>query len=72
MAEKGHELLKYIAERVMDRVQMPREQRRQEKIQLRSKKQPWQYQWFGMLPFSLSMWIKEKKRFISRKKNASK
>lgn len=49
---KGDELVKYITEKVVDFVETPREVRRE-----RSKpKEPWTRRWFGMIPFSVSLW----------------
>ncbi|WP_059045744.1 YqzE family protein [Paenibacillus rubinfantis] len=66
---KGDELVKYITERVVDYVEMPREVRRE-----RSKvKEPWTRRWFGMIPFSLSLWAgqlpKPKKKEARRKEH---
>lgn len=59
---KGDELVKYITERVVDYVETPREVRRE-----RSKpKEPWTRRWFGMIPFSLSLWAKELPRVNRR------
>lgn len=53
MATKGDELVRYITERVVDYVETPRDIRRE-----RSKvKEPWSRRWFGMIPFSISLWV---------------
>ncbi|WP_018750664.1 YqzE family protein [Paenibacillus sanguinis] len=60
---KGDELVKYITERVVDYVETPREVRRE-----RSKpREPWTQRWFGMIPFSLSLWAKELPKVNRRK-----
>lgn len=60
---KGDELVKYITERVVDYVETPREVRRE-----RSKpREPWTRRWFGMIPFSLSLWAKELPKVNRRK-----
>lgn len=55
MAAKGDELVKYITERVVDYVETPKEVRRE-----RSRgKQSWSQTWFGMIPFSISLWLRQ-------------
>lgn len=55
MATKGDELVKYITERVVDYVETPKEVRRE-----RSRgKQSWSQTWFGMIPFSISLWLRQ-------------
>lgn len=49
---KGDELVKYITERVVTYVETPRKVRREN----RTAKEPWSSRWFGMIPFSLSLW----------------
>lgn len=50
---KGDELVKYITERVVDYVETPRDIRKE-----RAKfKEPWSSRWFGMIPFSISLWF---------------
>lgn len=68
---KGDELVKYITERVVDYVETPREIRRE-----RSKvKEPWSRRWFGMIPFSISLWAgqlpKPRKKEARQKEQAS-
>ncbi|AWB46862.1 YqzE family protein [Paenibacillus sp. CAA11] len=50
---KGDELVKYITERVVTYVETPREVRKQQRIRV---KEPWSRKWFGMIPFSISLW----------------
>ncbi|MNO16665.1 hypothetical protein D3C76_63510 [compost metagenome] len=50
---KGDELVKYITERVVDYVETPREIRKERRIR---NKEPWSSRWFGMIPFSISLW----------------
>ncbi|WP_435921597.1 YqzE family protein [Paenibacillus sp. DYY-L-2] len=50
---KGDELVKYITERVVDYVETPRDIRK-EKARL---KESWSSRWFGMIPFSISLWF---------------
>ncbi len=65
---KGDELVKYITERVVDYVETPREVRRE-----RSKgREPWANRWFGMIPFSLSLWFGQLPRKRRKDKGTSK
>ncbi|MDQ0086694.1 ribonuclease PH [Paenibacillus anaericanus] len=59
---KGDELVKYITERVVDYVETPREIRREQRSKT---KEPWANLWFGMIPFSITLWLK---RFPTRRK----
>lgn len=64
---KGDELVKYITERVVDYVETPREVRRE-----RSRaREPWGNRWFGMIPFAISLWMKQlpRKRGKARSKH---
>ncbi|GIO39449.1 hypothetical protein J41TS12_43100 [Paenibacillus antibioticophila] len=62
---KGDELVKYITERVVDYVETPREVRRE-----RSRaRESWGSRWFGMIPFSISLWVKQIP--VKRKKTRS-
>ncbi|AZS16256.1 YqzE family protein [Paenibacillus lutimineralis] len=55
MSSKGDELVKYITERVVDYVETPRDVRRE-----RSRgRQSWSQTWFGMIPFSISLWVRQ-------------
>lgn len=49
---KGDELVKYITERVVDYVETPREIRKERQ----KLKESWSSRWFGMIPFSISLW----------------
>ncbi|MEK4117264.1 MULTISPECIES: YqzE family protein [unclassified Paenibacillus] len=47
----GDELIKYITERFVTYIDTPKEIRRQSKV-----KESWTTKWFGMIPFSVSLW----------------
>lgn len=50
---KGDELVKYITERFVDYVETPRDIRRERARE----REPWVNRWFGMIPFSISLWM---------------
>ncbi|WMT39355.1 YqzE family protein [Paenibacillus sp. D2_2] len=55
MTTKSDELVRYITERVVDYVETPKEVRRE-----RSHSKPsWAQTWFGMIPFSISLWFRQ-------------
>jgi len=55
MTTKSDDLVRYITERVVDYVETPREVRRE-----RSHSKPsWTQTWFGMIPFSISLWARQ-------------
>lgn len=64
---KGDELVKYITERVVDYVETPREERRERTRD----KEPWSSRWFGMIPFSVSLWMKQLPLKRKRRKETS-
>ncbi|MFD1176690.1 YqzE family protein [Paenibacillus puldeungensis] len=64
---KGDELVKYITERVVDYVETPREIRRERT----KEKEPWARRWFGMIPFSISLWVDDLPLKRKRKKETS-
>ncbi|WP_010499819.1 YqzE family protein [Paenibacillus elgii] len=55
---KSDELVKYVTERFVRYIEMPKEVRRQVRADRREGKEPWQYRWFGMLPVAIGMWTK--------------
>lgn len=58
----SNDLIKYITERVVTYMETPKEERKHRKqIQ---EKPPWTVRWFGMIPFSVSLW---KEDITSRK-----
>lgn len=56
---KSDDLVKFITQRVTERVvtimEVPREERRQNREDSRKPKEPWSVRWFGMLPFAFHM-----------------
>ncbi|WP_054958004.1 YqzE family protein [Paenibacillus dakarensis] len=48
------DLIKYITERLLHYMDTPKEVRKQQ-----VKKEPWSVRWFGMIPFSVSLWREE-------------
>ncbi|MDF2923965.1 MAG: hypothetical protein K0R57_2879 [Paenibacillaceae bacterium] len=64
---KGDDLVKYITERAVTYIDMPKDIRRQYRQERRIKKRElhWSYRWFGMLPFSLGLWYRQKKTILA-------
>lgn len=57
------ELIKYITERFVSYMDTPKEARKR-----KQSREPWTTRWFGMIPFSVSLWkedlvSKTKKRY---------
>lgn len=48
------ELIKFLTQRFVQYLEMPREERRRR----RQVKEPWTVRWFGMIPLSLRMLIR--------------
>lgn len=58
MADDDHEkLVRYITEKVARYVDTPAEIRRQERRARASRKAGWTTRWFGLIPFTLSVWM---------------
>lgn len=47
----GDELIKYITERVVHYIDTPKEARKR-----KQSREAWSTRWFGMIPFSMSLW----------------
>ena len=61
MADKGEDLVQYIAEKVVHYIDTPKEERKRNR-KLRSSKEAWLSRWFGVVPFALSMWLEKRKK----------
>ena len=60
MADKGVDLVQYITEKVVNYMDMPPEERKQNR-KLRHPKEAWLSRWFGVVPFALSMWLEQRR-----------
>jgi hypothetical protein len=56
---KGDELVKFITEQVVTYIETPKEVRRQAKEISKEYKESWKVHWFGMLPFAISMMVRQ-------------
>lgn len=63
MPPSGKDLLKYMTERAVRYIELPKVERKQYKTM---KKEAWQYRWFGMMPVSLRIW---KERWFKKRRN---
>ncbi len=54
----SNDYLKFLVSRMVSYLDLPPEVRREER---RNRKQSWSYHWFGMLPFSLKLFINKQK-----------
>lgn len=52
------DLVKYITEQVVQYMSTPRSERRER----RHGREHWRTRWFGMLPFSIHMWLRSARR----------
>ncbi|MBP1154825.1 MULTISPECIES: YqzE family protein [unclassified Paenibacillus] len=64
---KSDELVKYVTQQVVKYMETPKEVRKQVKADRKEGREPWQYRWFGMLPFALRMWAEPLRRYRGRK-----
>lgn len=61
MVVKRDELVQYIAEQVVRRMETPREERKQARLQ-KKKHTSWSELWFGMIPFAFRMWKNDRRK----------
>ncbi|CRF29081.1 Uncharacterised protein [Mycobacterium tuberculosis] len=59
---KSDELVKYVTQQVVKYIGTPKEVRKQVRADRKAGREPWQYRWFGMLPFALRMWTEPLRR----------
>ncbi len=59
---KGKELVKFITEQVVTYIETPREARKLAKISSKEQRENWRTRWFGMLPLSIHMYVKQNRR----------
>jgi hypothetical protein len=53
---KWDELIKFITQRLVRHIQMPKQERREAR-KVRRGTEPWSSRWFGMVPFAIHMWL---------------
>jgi hypothetical protein len=66
MADKGEDLVQYIAEKVVHYMDTPKEERKRNRKH-RGTKEAWLSRWFGVVPFALSMWLEQRKKKLKRR-----
>ncbi|WP_281886217.1 YqzE family protein [Paenibacillus sp. YYML68] len=59
---KSDELVKYMTERFVKYIDTPKDVRRQVRLDRKVLREPWEYRWFGMIPFSIRMWADKWRR----------
>lgn len=57
-----NDYVKFMAERLIQRLETPKEERREMKKERKQMKTPFLMNWFGMVPYSLKMWMKKDER----------
>lgn len=67
MADKGVDLVQYITEKMVNYIETPKEERKQNR-KLRHPKEPWLNRWFGVVPFALSMWLEQRRKKLKHKR----
>jgi len=55
-----NDYIKYITETFVKHFEIPKEERRQLRLEKKEAKPPAIFQWFGLLPLSISMMFKRK------------
>lgn len=65
---KSDDLIKYITERVVTYIDTPRDVRREKRKLVKRRKEHWAVRWFGMVPFSIRMWVDRQKERRAKKR----
>lgn len=59
---KGEEIVKYVTQKVVTYMDMPKEERERMRQERKHRKEPWSVRWFGMIPLALSMLFRSRKK----------
>jgi len=62
MAIKTEDYIKYLTEKVVAYMDMPPEVRKEQRSLNRSARDPWHVRWFGMIPLSVNIWWKRRRK----------
>ncbi|GAA3400432.1 YqzE family protein [Paenibacillus hodogayensis] len=62
MAIKTEDYIKYLTEKVVAYMDLPPEVRKEQRSLHRSVRDPWHVRWFGLVPLSVAMWWRQRKR----------
>lgn len=62
-----NELLKYLTKEIVSYADLTKDQKQQYRMQRKKKKKEAQFflssKWFGLIPFSLQVWLRKRKRY---------
>jgi hypothetical protein len=58
---KRDEYVQYVTEKIVSYYDQPKEERKNRKVQAKQMRAPWMVRWFGMMPFSIRMYVDEVK-----------
>ncbi|GIN96374.1 hypothetical protein J6TS1_22440 [Siminovitchia terrae] len=61
-----NDYVKYMAKTLIQRMETPRSERKKQRDERKQMKTPFLVNWLGMVPFSLTMWLKKDRRKIWR------
>lgn len=59
--------ISYVIKRIILHLETPKEERRERRVARREK---WSYRWFGMIPFSMKMYVRRQRDRFSRFKRS--
>ena len=59
---KGQEIVSDVVQKVVRYIETPRELRKAERARRRTSKEPWLTRWFGLIPMSLTVLYRQRKR----------
>ncbi|NBD26303.1 YqzE family protein [Paenibacillus glycinis] len=58
--EKTEDYIKFMTGKVVDYMETPQEQRKENRKKAKAAKEPWLTRWFGLGGFALAQWIKSR------------
>lgn len=59
---KGEEIVKYVTQKVVEYIDTPPEDRKQQRMTRKQAQEPWSVRWFGMIPMSLHVMFRRNKK----------
>jgi len=59
---KGQEIVNYVMQKVVRYIETPSDLRKAERARRRVSSEPWQTRWFGLIPMSLAMLLRRRRK----------
>jgi hypothetical protein len=59
---KRDDYVQYVTEKIVSYYDLPKDKRKQKRLEAKHQRPAWTMRWFGMIPFAMSMWVDQWKR----------